>query len=70
MGLWQRWRFRSRHYRIQRLLRALLAYKGDEREEAEKAIERDMEIMSSGKNGWSYVSAGQIEYLQNLLKGA
>ncbi len=70
MGLWQRWRFRSRHHRIQRLLRALLAYKDDVREEAEKSIERDLETMSSGKKGWSYVSTGQIEYLLNLLKGA
>jgi len=69
MSFWQRRRFRSRHQRIRRLLRALLRLKGGAREEAEKSIEQDLEFMASGKKGWSYVSTGEIEYLQGLLKG-
>ncbi len=69
MGLWQRWCFRSRHHRIQRLLSALLHRKGDTRGEAEKSIEQDLKIIKSGKKGWSYVSTGQIEFLQGLLEG-
>ena len=69
MGLWQRRRFRSRHQRIRRLLNLLLQVKGGAREEAEKLIEEDLEFMRSGKKGWSYVSVGEIEYLEGLLKG-
>jgi hypothetical protein len=69
MGFWQRWSFRSRHRRIRRLLGALLRAKGGAREEGEKSIEQDLEFMGSGKKGWSYVSAGEIEYLRSVLKG-
>jgi hypothetical protein len=69
MGFWQRWGFRLRHRRIRRLLGALLRLKGGAREEAEKSIEQDLEFMGGGKKGWSYVSAGEIEYLQSVLKG-
>ena len=69
MTLWQRWRFRSRHYRIQRLLSALIRCKGDSREQAQESIDQDLRLIKSGKKGWSYISAGQIEYLQGLLKG-
>jgi len=69
MSFWQRWAFRSRHRRIRRLLVALLQFKGAEREEAEKSIEQDLEIIGSAKKGWSYVSTGEIEYLQGMLKG-
>jgi hypothetical protein len=67
---WERWRFRSRHGYIQQLLRKLLQQKGGDREEAEKAIEADMKYIGTGKKGWSYVSAGEIDYLDGLLKGA
>jgi len=43
--------------------------KGGEREAAEKGIEEDFEFMRSGKKGWSYISVGEIEYLEGLLKG-
>ncbi len=69
MGLWQRWCFRSRHRRVRRLLAILLQLKGGARDEAGKSIEQDLEFMATGKKGWSYVSAGQIEYLQGVLKG-
>ena len=69
MGFWQRWGFRSRHRRIRRLLGALLRAKGGAREEGEKSIEQDLEFMGGGKKGWSYVSAGEIEYLRSVLKG-
>ena len=69
MSFWQRRRFRSRHQQIRRLLGALLRFKGGTREEAEKAIEQDLEFMGGGKKGWSYVSVGEIEYLEGLLKG-
>jgi hypothetical protein len=67
---WERWRFRSRHRYIQQLLRKLLQQKGADREEAEKAIEADMKFIGTGKKGWSYVSAGEIDYLEGLVKGA
>jgi hypothetical protein len=67
---WERWRFRSRHGYIQQLLRKLLQQKGGDREEAEKAIEADMKYIGTGKKGWSYVSAGEIDYMEGLLKGA
>jgi len=69
MNIWQRWRFRSRHRLIQRQLGALLRLKGGAREEAEKSIGQDMEFIGGGKKGWAYVSAGEIEYLEGLLKG-
>ncbi len=69
MNFWQRRRFRSRHRQIQRQLGALLQLKGGAREEAEKAIEEDMKFIGGGKKGWFYVSAGEIEYLEGLLKG-
>ena len=69
MGFWQRRSFLSRHERIRRLLRELMRLKPGGQEEAEKSVERDLEFMGSGKKGWSYVSAGQIEYLQGVLKG-
>ncbi len=69
MNAWQRWRFRSRHQQIRRLLSALLRLKGGARDEAEKAIEEDLKFVAGGKKGWSYVSAGEIEYLEGLLKG-
>ena len=67
---WERWRFRSRHGYIQQLIRKLLQQKGGEREEAEKAIEADMKYIGKGKKGWSYVSAGEIDYMEGLLKGS
>ena len=67
---WERLRFRSRHRYIQQLLRKLLQQKGTDREEAEKAIEAEMKFIGTGKKGWSYVSAGEIDYLEGLLKGA
>jgi hypothetical protein len=67
---WERWRFRSRHGYLQQLLRKLLQQKGGDREEAEKAIEADMKYIGTGKKGWSYVSAGEIDYMDGLLKGA
>ena len=69
MSFWQRWGFRFRHRRICRLLGRLIDLKGGSAEDAEKAIERDLELINGGKQGWSYVSAGEIEYLQNVLKG-
>lgn len=69
MGFWQRMGFRTRHRRIVRLLGILIRLKGGTTEEAEKAIEHDLELISGGKQGWSYVSPGEIEYLQNVLKG-
>lgn len=69
MGLWQRWGFRSRHRRIQRLLGALLRVKEGAPEEAEKSVEQDLEFVGGGKKGWSYVSAGEIDYLRSVLKG-
>jgi len=69
MNFWQRRSFRSRHRQIQRKLGALLQLKGGEREEGEKAIEEDLKYIGSGKKGWTYVSAGEIDYLQGLLKG-
>jgi hypothetical protein len=69
LGFWQRRAFRSRHFRIRRVFRALLQLKGAARDEAEKSIEQDLEFIGSAKKGWSYVSAGQVEYLQGLLKG-
>lgn len=69
MNFWQRWGFRLRHRRIYRLLCRLIRLKGGSSEEAEKAIEHDLKLISRGKQGWSYVSAGEIEYLQNILKG-
>ena len=65
----QRWRFRGRHRKIQRRLNAMFELKGGEREAAEKGIEEDFEFMRSGKKGWSYISVGEIEYLEGLLKG-
>lgn len=69
MGFWQRCGFRLRHRRIRHLLGTLIRLKGGSTEEAEKAIEQDLELINSGKQGWSYVSSGEIEYLQNVLKG-
>ena len=69
MSFWQRCGFRFRHRRLCRLLDRLIRLKGGSTEEAEKAIEQDLELINSGKRGWSYVSAGEIEYLQNVLKG-
>jgi hypothetical protein len=69
MSFWQRRSFRSRHRQIQHRLGALLQLKGGEREEAEKSIEEDLKYIGSGKKGWTYVSAGEIDYLQGLLKG-
>jgi len=69
MSFWQRRGFRSRHQRVRKLLGALLRLKGGTREEAEKSIEQDLKFIGDGKKGWSYVSAGQIEYLEGLLKG-
>ena len=65
----QRWRFRVRHRKIQRLLNSMLQLKGGSREDAEKSVEQDFEFMRSGKKGWSYISVGEIEYLEGLLKG-
>jgi hypothetical protein len=65
----QRWRFRRRHRKIQRLIRSMLQLKGGLREDAEKSIEQDFEFMRSGKKGWSYISVGEIEYMEGLLKG-
>ena len=65
----QRWRFRGRHRKIQRLLNSMLELKGGSRDDAEKGIEEDFEFMRSGKKGWSYISVGEIEYLEGLLKG-
>lgn len=65
----QRWRFRRRHRKIQRLLNSMLQIKGGTREEAEQSIEDDFEFMRTGKKGWSYISVGEIEYLEGLLKG-
>jgi hypothetical protein len=65
----QRWRFRRRHRKIQRLLNSMFELKGGSREDAEKSIEQDFEFMRSGKKGWSYISVGEIEYLEGLLKG-
>jgi len=65
----QRWRFRRRHRKVQRLLNSMLEIKGGERDAAEKSIEEDFEFMRSGKKGWSYISVGEIEYLEGLLKG-
>jgi hypothetical protein len=67
---WERWRFRSRHGYIQQLIRKLLQQKGGDREEAEKAVEQDMKYIGKGKKGWSYVSAGEIDYMEGLLKGS
>ena len=69
MSFGQRWGFRLRHRRICRLLGRLISTKGGSTEEAEKAIEHDLELISRGKQGWSYVSAGEIEYLHNVIKG-
>jgi hypothetical protein len=69
MNFWQRRFFRSRHRQIQQRLGVLLRLKGGEREEGEKAIEEDLKYIASGKKGWTYVSAGEIDYLQGLLKG-
>ncbi len=69
MGFWQRRNFRSRHERIRHRLRELIRLKGGDGEETDKSIEEDMAFMANGKKGWSYVSAGQIEYLQGVLKG-
>jgi len=69
MGFWQRRGFRLRHQRIRRLLDILLRFKGGTREEAEKSVEQDLESIGGGKKGWSYVSTGQIEYLEGLIKG-
>ncbi len=69
MNIWQRWRFRSRHQRIRQALRDLVRMKGGTRGEAEVSIEQDLKFMGDGKQGWSYVSVGEIEYLQRLLKG-
>ncbi|MDJ0956949.1 MAG: hypothetical protein QNI91_08840 [Arenicellales bacterium] len=69
MSFRQRWSFRLRHRRICRLLGTLINLKGGSTEEAEKGIEQDLELINSGKQGWSYVSAGEIEYLKNVLKG-
>ena len=69
MSYWQRRSFRSRHEQIRRRLRELMRLKGGDREGAEKSIEQDLEFTGSGKKGWSYVSVGQIEYLQGILKG-
>ena len=55
---------------IDKLLRKLLQQKGGDREEAEKAIEQDMKYIGTGKKGWSYVSAGEIDYMEGLLKGS
>ena len=69
LSFWQRRAFRSRHFRIRRVFYALLKLKGVARDEAEKSIEQDLEFIGGVKKGWSYVSAGQIDYLQGLLKG-
>lgn len=58
-----------RHRRIRRGLRALLQLKGGASEETEKSVELDFKYMGTGKKGWSYVSVGEIEYLQGLLLG-
>lgn len=65
----QRWRFRGRHRKIQRRLDAMLVLKGGDRDAAQKSIEEDFEFVRSGKKGWSYISVGEIEYLEGLLKG-
>ncbi len=69
MNAWQRWRFRARHRQIQRLLNTFLRLKGGTREEAYESVEQDLKYIGGGKQGWSYISVGEIEYLQGLLKG-
>ncbi len=69
MSGWERWRFRSRHRYIQQLLKKMLQLKGGDREAAEKAIGKEMKYIGKGKKGWSYVSAGEIDYMEGLLKG-
>lgn len=65
----ERWRFRSRHRYIQQLLKKLLAANGGDNDEAREAIKKDFEYIGKGKKGWSYVSAGEIDYLEGLLEG-
>ncbi len=69
MNIWQRWRFRSRHQRLRQALHDLVRMKGGTREEADESIEQDLKFIGDGKKGWSYVSVGEIEYLQGLLEG-
>ena len=68
-GYWEQRAFRSRHKRIRRKLENLIQKKGGSREEAEKQIEQNLAFIGSGKKGWAYISAGEIDYLQGILQG-
>jgi hypothetical protein len=66
---WERWRFRSRHRYLRQLLKKLLEFKGGDNDEVRESIKKDLKFIGTGKKGWSYVSAGEIEYLEGLLEG-
>ena len=66
---WERWRFRSRHRYLRQLLKKLLKFKGGDNDEVRESIKKDLKFIGTGKKGWSYVSAGEIEYLEGLLEG-
>jgi len=68
-GSWERRVFRSRHTRLRRKLENLIQEKGSSREESEKQIEQNLAFIVSGKKGWAYISAGEIDYLQGILQG-
>ena len=66
---WERWRFRSRHRYIQQSLKKLLELNGGDNEAARESIKKDLKFIGTGKKGWFYISAGEIEYLEGLLEG-
>ena len=66
---WERWRFRSRHRYIQQSLKKLLGLNGGDNEESRESIKKDLKFIGTGKKGWFYISAGEIEYLEGLLEG-
>ncbi len=68
-GYWERRAFRSRHKRIRIKLEGLIQKKASSREEAEKQIEQNLAFIGSGKKGWAYISAGEVDYLQGILQG-
>jgi hypothetical protein len=68
-GYWERRAFRSRHKRIRLKLENLIQKKGGSREEAENLIEQNLAFIGMGKQGWAYISAGEIDYLQGILQG-
>jgi hypothetical protein len=66
---WERWRFRSRHRYLRQLLKKLLEFNGGDNDGARESIKKDLKFIGTGKKGWSYVSAGEIDYLEGLLEG-